>query len=226
MKKIGMVVAMQSEVKGFLSQKNLPVEVEQQGGFEVMKFYLGDNPVVCVKSGVGEIFASAATQMLISKYEVELIINFGVCGSLVEDVKVGEVAVVNGVVHYDFDTSAIDDCEVGRYMQYPDVVLRPDANLINKVKEICPNVSEVVCASADKFVADEKIKETLAKTFGASVCEMESAGVLLTSLNAQVPCLIVKAVSDGKGGAEEFKKTVDYSSRQYVDLICKLSQTL
>ena len=164
--------------------------------------------------------------MLISVYDVDLIINFGVCGSLVEGVKVGEVAVVNGVVHYDFDTSAIDDCEVGRYLQYPEVTLRPDATLIKKVKEIYPDIAEVVCASADKFVADENIKENLAKTYGASVCEMESAGVLLTSLNAQIPCLIVKAVSDGKGGAEEFKKMVDYSSRQYVDLIYKLSETL
>lgn len=226
MKKIGMVVAMQSEVKGFLSQKNLPIEVERCGGFEVMKFNLGQNPVVCVKSGVGEIFASAATQMLISVYGVDLIINFGVCGSLVDDVKVGEVAVVNGVVHYDFDTSAIDGCEVGRYLQYPEVTLRPDAELIEKVKGIYPEINQVICASADKFVADESIKENLAKIYGASVCEMESAGVLLTSLNANVPCLIIKAVSDGKGGAEEFKKMVDYSSRQYVDLICKLSETL
>ena len=51
---------------------------------------------------------------------------------------------------------------------------------------------------------------------------MESAGVLLTSLNVGVPCLIIKAVSDGKGGAEEFKQMVNYSSRQYVDLIFNL----
>ena len=159
MKKIGMVVAMQSEVKSFLAQRNLPVEIEKCGGFEVMKFCLGKNPVICVKSGVGEIFASAATQMLISVYDVDLIINFGVCGSLVDGVKVGEVAVVNGVVHYDFDTSAIDDCEVGRYLQYPEVTLRPDKELLELAKRINPEIQSVVCASADKFVADEKIKE-------------------------------------------------------------------
>ena len=191
-----------------------------------MIFKLGLNEVYCVKSGVGEIFASSATQMLISVYKVDVIINFGVCGSLVDNIKVGEVALVEGVVHYDFDTSPIDGCEVGRYLQYPEVTLRPSQELLALARQIRPEMQSVVCASADKFVADEKIKEHLAKTFGASVCEMESAGVLLSCLNMGIPCLIVKAVSDGKGGAEEFMQMVNYASKQYVEFIYELSNVL
>ncbi|MBQ8726532.1 MAG: 5'-methylthioadenosine/S-adenosylhomocysteine nucleosidase [Clostridia bacterium] len=224
MKKIGMVVAMQSEVENFLSQKNLQVERFEKRGFKVMTFSIGQNLAICVQSGVGEIFAASATQMLICEYDVDAVVNFGVCGSLVDGLKVGEVALVKGVAHYDFDTSAIDGCEVGRYLQFPEVTIWASEDLISKVKSVSPDIQTVICASADKFVADEKIKENLAKTFGASVCEMESAGVLLTCLNAGVPCLIVKAVSDGKGGAEEFKRMVNYSSRQYVDLIFNLFQ--
>lgn len=222
MKKIGMIVAMQSEVENFLAQRNLRVNHSTKYGFKVMTFQIGLNEAICVQSGVGEIHAAAATQMLICKYDVDVIVNFGVCGSLVDNVKVGEVALVKGVVHYDFDTSAIDGCEVGRYMQFPEVTIWANERLIERVKAISPSIQSVICASADKFVADEKIKKDLAKTYGASVCEMESAGVLLTSLNAGVPCLIIKAVSDGKGGAEEFKQMVNYSSRQYVDLIFNL----
>ena len=226
MNKIGMVVAMQSEVESFLSANNLSVEHIKYGGFDIMKFNLGENGVYCVRSGVGEIFASAATQMLISVYSVEVIINFGVCGSLTETLRVGEVALVEGVIHYDFDTGPIDGCEVGRYLQYPEVTLRPDKALLELAKRISPDIQSVICASADKFVADEKIKEHLAKTFGASVCEMESAGVLLACLNMGIPCLIVKAVSDGKGGAEEFRKMVTHASKQYVDFVCELSKIL
>ena len=75
-------------------------------------------------------------------------------------------------------------------------------------------------------MADEKIKENLAKTYGASVCEMESAGVLLACLNMNVPCLIVKAVSDGKGGVEEFRKMVSHASCQYVEFVQNLSKIL
>lgn len=226
MKKIGMVVAMQSEVESFVTARKLKVERSKYGGFEIMIFKLGLNEVYCVKSGVGEIFASSATQMLISVYKVDVIINFGVCGSLVDNIKVGEVALVEGVVHYDFDTSPIDGCEVGRYLQYPEVTLRPSQELLALARQIRPEMQSVVCASADKFVADEKIKEHLAKTFGASVCEMESAGVLLSCLNMGIPCLIVKAVSDGKGGAEEFMQMVNYASKQYVEFIYELSNVL
>ncbi len=226
MKTIGMVVAMQSEVESFLSAKKLKVERIKYGGFDVMKFNLGQNEVYCVRSGVGEIFASAATQMLISVYKVEVIINFGVCGALTERLGVGEVALVEGVVHYDFDTSPIDGCEIGRYLQYPEVTLRPDKALLELAKKVNPQIQSVVCASADKFVADEKIKENLAKTYGTDVCEMESAGVLLACLNMEVPCLIVKAISDGKGGVEEFKQMVTHASQQYVEFVQKLSEIL
>lgn len=226
MKKIGMVVAMQSEVESFLAGKELSIAHESVGGFKIMKFDLGKNQIICVQSGVGEIFAASATQMLISVYGVDIILNFGVCGSLVDGIGVGRVVVVDGVVHYDFDTTAIDDVEVGRYVQYPETVLRPDNGLIDKVLAVYPETERVICASADKFVADEKIKERLAKTYGASVCEMECAGVLLTCLNAQKPCLIIKAVSDGKGGAEEFKQMVNMASKQYVELIYKLSEMI
>ena len=72
---------------------------------------------------------------------------------------------------------------------------------------------------ADKFVADEGIKENLVKEFNADVCDMECAAVLLTSLTANVPALIIKAVSDGKGGAEEFTRRVNKASEAYLDTL-------
>jgi len=110
MKKIGMVVAMQSEVESFLSARDLSVKHTKNGGFDIISFNIGKNQIICVQSGVGEIYAAAATQMLISVYGVDAVINFGVCGSLIDDIVVGEVVLVEGVIHYDFDTSAIDDC--------------------------------------------------------------------------------------------------------------------
>ena len=55
---------------------------------------------------------------------------------------------------------------------------------------------------------------------------MECAGVLLTSLNANVPVLIIKAVSDGKGGAEEFNRRVNSSAKVYIDTVNKLVEAM
>ena len=226
MKTIGMVVAMQKEIVPFLESQKVEVENVDRKDFSVIKFRVGNNNIICVRSGIGEIYASAATQTLIGEYKADLVINFGVCGSLSREIKTGEVVLVKGVVHYDFDLTPIANVRLGQYPGYSSEVISTDEELRKKVKEIMPGVKEVICASADKFVADEKIKERLLRSFGAEICEMESAGVALTCYNAGVPVLIVKAVSDGEGGAEEYKKTVDTSAKAYIGLINKLSEKL
>lgn len=223
MKKIGMVVALEKEVKTFLAKQTVEIKEEKSGAFSVVKFMLGKNEIICVKSGIGEIFAAAATQYLITAYNPDIIINFGVCGSLTKALGLEKVTLVKGVVHYAFDTSAIDNVEVGRYEQFDDAVIKTDENLLEKAKKAAgEDLPCVICASADKFVADREEKVYLKDTFGASVCEMESAGVLITCKNAGVPCLIIKAVSDGEGGAEEYEKTVLTASEKYVRLVTTL----
>ncbi|MBO5712994.1 MAG: 5'-methylthioadenosine/S-adenosylhomocysteine nucleosidase, partial [Clostridia bacterium] len=177
-------------------------------------------------SGIGEIYASGATQTLITKYEVDAILNFGVCGSLVDGVAVEDTVFVDGVVHYDFDLSKIDDVKVGQYPNYDSPVIKIENELLSLAKNSFKDVKTAICASADKFVADEGVKENLNAKFGASLCDMECAGVLLTSLNANVPVLIIKAVSDGKGGAEEFNRRVNSSAKVYIDTVNKLVEAM
>ena len=227
MKKIGMVVALEKELKAFLEKQTVDIKEEKSGAFSVIEFTLGKNEVICVKSGVGEIFAAAATQYLITAYKPDIIINFGVCGSLTKSLGLEKVALIKGVVHYAFDTSAVDNVEAGRYEQFDDVVIKTDENLLAKaLKAAGEDLPCVICASADKFVADKDEKTYLKNTFGASVCEMESAGVLITCRNAGVPCLIIKAVSDGEGGAEEYEKTVRIACGKYVKLVTALCNGL
>lgn len=227
MKKIGMVVALEKELKAFLEKQTVEIKEEKSGAFSVIEFTLGKNEVICVKSGVGEIFAAAATQYLITAYKPDIIINFGVCGSLTKSLGLEKVALIKGVVHYAFDTSAVDNVEAGRYEQFDDVVIKTDENLLAKaLKAAGEDLPCVICASADKFVADKDEKTYLKNTFGASVCEMESAGVLITCRNAGVPCLIIKAVSDGEGGAEEYEKTVRIACGKYVKLVTALCNGL
>lgn len=220
---IGMVVALEEEVASFLRKQTVDIKEEKKGAFKVLKFRLGNKDVVCVKSGVGEIFAAAATQYLITAFDPEFIVNFGVCGSLTPELKTEEVALVKSVVHYGFDLSQIDNVEVGKYEQFDSVRIPCDEGLLDKVRKISEKpLPEVICASADKFVGDNDEKRSLCKAYGASICEMESAGVLITCKNAGKPCLIVKAVSDGEGGAEEFSRLVSSASEKYAGLITEL----
>lgn len=218
-KAIGMVVAMDKEILPVLSSIGKEIKREQKGCFNVFAYELYGKNIYLVRSGIGEIFASAATQMLISEYNVDVIMNFGVCGSLIKSVGVFDTVIASGVVHYDFDLTGIDNVLVGQYPNEQSPVIKTDENLLSVCKKVMPNSEVVICASADKFVSDNEIKDRLHNTFGAKVCDMESAGVLLTAKGYNIPCVIIKAVSDGEGGAEEFNTCVAKASLQYIDAL-------
>ena len=221
-KTIGMVVAMDKEVTPFLKSVGSSLTVEKKGPFEIFSCMIDGKKIHLIKSGIGEIFASSATQLLISEYKVDIILNFGVCGSLVKEVGVMQTVIVKGVVHYDFDLSLIDDVDVGQYPDMPSPIIETNSELLLFAKGVMSGISEVICASADKFVAKESDKIYLNSKFNAEVCDMESAGVLLTARGFKIPCLIIKAVSDGEGGAEEFNLRVHEASKAYISVLLQL----
>jgi len=218
MKKIGMIVAV--EIKAVLDKYGAALEEKNVAGYRVMEYKTDKYELVILNCGAGEIAAAAGTQYLISEYRVDMIVNFGVVGGLTEEMGKTKTAIVEKVVHYDFDTSAIDNCEVGRYMQYPDVYIPVDKQLFDKARAMYPDLKPVICASADKFVADPEAKRALNKCYGAEICEMEAAGIALICDRNRVPCMMIKVVSDGiTGGAEEFTQTIDEAAAICIEIV-------
>ena len=188
MKKIGMLVAV--EMDAVLGRYGTAKSVENRHGFEMHQYDMGAYELYVLRSGA---------------YEVEMIVNFGVVGGLTAEMGQTKTCVVERVVHYDFDTSEYDKCLPGQYMGYEDEYLYPSPALIDKAVALCPELKRVTCASADKFVAGEAAKSALHQRWDADICEMEAAAVVLTCDRAQVPCLLIKTVSDGlTQGGEDF----------------------
>lgn len=225
--KIGMIVAVAQEVGALLEKMGKPVKTETLIGYEIKVYEVNGHLLFVTKSGAGEISAASSTQLLISKFGCEMIVNFGVCGGLTDEMAVTKTAVVEKVVHYDFDTSEYDNCEVGRYMDYPDVYLPATKSLVEKACEVEPSLMRVICASADKFVGDADRKRELNRQFGAHICEMEAAGILLTANRNEVPALLIKAVSDSvSGGADEFAKMVSEAAYVCVSTLLKVIESM
>lgn len=191
--KIGIFTAMKQEAESFLQNT---MHEQTVGQFSVYTFPLGKHEaVLCCPPNVGEIAASAACQLLISEFNVDAILNFGIVGALTKDVALLSTVFVGSVVHYDFDVSAIDDLPVGRYSHFDDVAVGCDENILQKALSL-NNLPVVRCASADKFVGDTAQKAALNANFGAEICDMESAGILFACKYNNIPCLLVKRISD------------------------------
>ncbi|MBQ5326692.1 MAG: 5'-methylthioadenosine nucleosidase, partial [Oscillospiraceae bacterium] len=90
-----------------------------------------------------------------------------------------------------------------------------------------PDLMPVICASADKFVAEPQQKINLNKQFGAHICEMEAAGIVLICNRNNVPCLLIKCVSDSiEGGADEFWSTVNEAAAMCLDIVNEIIKEL
>lgn len=59
--------------------------------------------------------------------------------------------------------------------------------------------------------------------FGAQICEMEAAGIVLTCNRNEVPCMMIKIISDGiTGGVEEFLETKGEAATICLDIVTQL----
>lgn len=221
MKNIGIIVAV--EIDAVLNEFGLPIDELEFSGYKIYKYKLGNDNLFVINSGAGEILAAMTTQFLISKFNVDLIVNFGVAGGLTNEMKLAKTCIVESVIHYDFDTSEADSTEIGSYLGYPTPYIPATVNLINRALEIEPTLKKVICASADKFVGNEEKKVELHNIYKADICDMEAAGIILTCNKNEIPCLLIKTVSDSiTGGASEFKKSINKSAKICIEITRKI----
>lgn len=216
---VGIIVAIEEEKQAFLEMFGEPdIVYDDCPGYEVDTWLnVCQSRIYLLRSGYGEIAAAAATQYLIDNYVVDYIINYGVVGGLHEDHFVQKVGVVRKVVHYGFDLS-VGGYPVGRYPNQESLSISPIEEALPQ--ECLAKLPEFVCASADKFVGPGVPKRKLREKFGADVCEMEAAGIVITCNRNHIPCSFIKAVSDSVDeGEEAFEQNVASAARACVEVI-------
>lgn len=132
MQKTAIIVAMEKELVSALAGFGEAEIVSEFVGKPVYRIKKQSGEVYILNSGVGEIAAAAATQHAIDVYGAELIVNFGFVGSLKPEFKQGDLVAAKEIIHYEFDTSALDGFETGRYEEFPFRICRQTANLQTK----------------------------------------------------------------------------------------------
>lgn len=226
MKKVGLIAAV--EIEAVTEKYKEPVDHFVKAGCEIYVYYRNDIELYVVNCGVGEISAAAATQLLISLYNCETILNFGIVGGLTEEMSKVPLCIVEKVVHHQFDTSAIDNCEPGHYVgEFPDKYMPTTPELIEKALAIKPDLKKVICASGDVFVDTAADKAALHEKFNADICEMEAAAIVKICHRNNVPVLSIKMVSDSlTGGAEEYNNNFSTASNTCFEVMDKVIESL
>lgn len=177
--------------------------------------------IYAIRCNIGELAAAAATQALIDYAKVDLIVNFGMAHSLRNKAE-QTLHVVNDVIHYDFNVAECNPTAMrGEYPQFSDRHIEPDKKVIEKLKTFNPPLPFARCASGDTFVVKDSTKEKMRNEFDADICDMNSAGVLITCEANYVPCLILKGITDG-----QYNGAYSWDTKFNFDAIASFRQAL
>lgn len=197
MKKVGIIFAMEEELKELLQYLTLEREYEI---FE-LKFYEGlihDVHCILVESGVGKVNAARTTQILIDNMKVDYIFNIGVAGGVDSKLNVLDIVIGEELIQHDFDITAFNH-EKG-YIPKVGTYIKSDEYLVRLAK-LCVNsnnyqVLSGVIASGDIFCTEAKMASKINTKFNALCVEMEGASIAQVCYLSHIPFLILRSISD------------------------------
>jgi len=193
---IGFVVAMEKEASLLLNKIEISNE-QVVAGMRIVRGMLNNKDIVLIIAGIGKVNAGMGTQILIDRYNVDTIINFGLAGGKQGcGLKAGDIVQVNKVCQYDFDLSELDNVSVG-YMQNYDTVFFP-AHICEELTHQFPVVR---CATGDRFTSKQIYLDTI-HSLGGMVVDMESGAIAQVAYANNTPIYILKLISDVDGTSE------------------------
>ena len=230
MKKIGIIAAMQEEVKA-LHEALADVKETEIAGMTFIEGLLLEKAVVVVQSGIGKVNASIATVCLIQNFDCEAIVNTGSGGGIGHGLAVGDVVISKQMSYFDAD-ARVFGYEMGQIPQMP--LFYESSNILRKetkkaAEKIGLHVKEGLILSGDSFVSGGALMETIKNNFPDSlVVEMEGAAVAQTCFRFNIPFLIVRAVSDTADGdaASSFDTFIIEAGKKSAEMVIGLVRSL
>ncbi|MGK0255562.1 MAG: adenosylhomocysteine/aminodeoxyfutalosine nucleosidase [Arcobacteraceae bacterium] len=167
---------------------------------------LGDLEVVIAYSKIGKVFSTLTASTMIQKFGCDTLLFSGVAGGVNPKLKIGDLIVANKLSQHDLDITAFG--HPNGYVPGGSVYVNTDEHLKNIALEVAKEndikIIEGIIATGDQFVADENRKDFISKTFNADALEMEGASVAVVCDALNVPCLILRAISDTADMDAEF----------------------
>ncbi len=209
---LGLVVAMQEEMELLLMNLHQDVFEKTDDVYCEYKFNLDGKNIVGIISGVGKIKASAATEHLLSNYEISKVLNFGMAGGIDKSAEISEV--INIVKSYDND----EDLSAFGH----DKVARELVELKNS------KLKKGICVTGDKFVNDYNESKYINEKYDAICYEMELSAISMVCNMHKIPVISLKYISDKADENAEFdfedslKKATLSFSKFLVDTINEL----
>ncbi|MGL5330782.1 MAG: 5'-methylthioadenosine/adenosylhomocysteine nucleosidase [Peptostreptococcaceae bacterium] len=222
---IGIIGAMDEEVDILVDLMDIEKVVEKAS----LKFHQGKlegKNIVLVKCGIGKVNSALCTQILISEFNVDAVVNTGVAGALHHELDVQDIVISTDAIQHDMDATVFGYSK-GIIPRMDNSTFEADQRLIDaayesSIKESKGNkVVKGRIVSGDIFISSKELKDTLVNDFNAHCGEMEGAAIAHVCHLNNTPFVIVRAMSDKADGSadvtyEEFVVEAAHRSKDIV----------
>ncbi|GAB6168889.1 5'-methylthioadenosine/adenosylhomocysteine nucleosidase [Clostridium carnis] len=228
---LGIISAMSEELEILLKDMNVE-EKTTKANMTFHKGTLGNKNIIAVVCGIGKVNAAICSQILISEYKVDSIINVGVAGGIGKDIYPGDVVVATDLVQHDMDTTVFGDA-FGQVPRLDTFDFKCDEKLVKAALEACEEITEINTfsgriVSGDQFISSVEKIQWFEKEFGAISCEMEGASIAHVCYLNNVPCVVIRSISDNanNGAHMDYEKFIPLGVRNSTTILKTMLERL
>ena len=197
---IGIIGAMEEEVAALKEDMDIQETVEQ-ASMVFCKGRLCGKDVVVVRSGIGKVNAGICAQILVDRFQADMLINTGIAGSLDARIDIGDMVISTDALHHDMDATIFGDA-IGQIPRMDTLAFPADEELVRKAakanEKANPDIRTFIgkVASGDQFISSREAKEKIVENFHPLCVEMEGAGIAQAAYLNKVSYVIIRAISD------------------------------
>ena len=197
---IGIIGAMEEEVAALKEDMDIQETVEQ-ASMVFCKGKLCGKDVVVVRSGIGKVNAGICAQILVDRFQADMLISTGIAGSLDARIDIGDMVISTDALHHDMDATIFGDA-IGQIPRMDTLAFPADEELVRKAakanEKANPDIRTFTgkVASGDQFISSREAKEKIVENFHPLCVEMEGAGIAQAAYLNKVSYVIIRAISD------------------------------
>ena len=176
-------------------------KTEEVAGMVFCEGVLCGKDAVVVRSGIGKVNAGICAQILVDYFDVDMLINTGIAGSLDARIDIGDMVISTDAVHHDMDATIFGD-PAGQVPRMDTLAFPADGVLVEKAKAANEKANPEIrtftgrVASGDQFISSAEAKERIVSMFHPLCTEMEGAGIAQAAYLNKVSYVIIRAISD------------------------------
>jgi adenosylhomocysteine nucleosidase len=218
-------------------------------GIQFLTGTLNAQNVVIAKTGVGKVNAAMTATLITEHFHPNCVIFTGVAGGLNPDLQIGDIVIAQKTAQHDLgrlESVEIENTGVrnpinGRrnpvFFPADPGLLRITETALEGIElnpfqtpqgQRHPRIIRGTVVTGDVFVASDAKKTALHKNLGADAVEMEGAAVAQICWQHNVPCLVIRSLSDNAGAnaSEDFQKYYKIAARNSAAIVTRIVSEL